>query len=125
LGSKAFSGVMHALIGLPDVHDTQCGFKFFTAAAARTIFSRQKIDGYMFDVEILSLAAQLGLRLKEVGVKWQDDGDSRYDPVSGTWRNAKELLRIRSLHRRRADAGQSHAVDVANGTLAAVGEEAR
>jgi dolichyl-phosphate beta-glucosyltransferase len=99
LGSRAFGVIMHAVVGLPDVRDTQCGFKFFTARAAREIFGRQRIDGYMFDVEILALADQLGLRVKEVGVSWQDDGDSRYDPIFGTIRNARELLRI-GYHRR-------------------------
>ena len=111
LGSRAFHAVMHALIGLADVRDTQCGFKFFTRDAAKTIFAHQRIDGYMFDVEILRLAKLLGYRVKEVGVRWHDDGDSRYSPVTGTVRNAKELLRIRRMEYpglpRRADAAQS------------------
>jgi dolichyl-phosphate beta-glucosyltransferase len=86
---------MRALVGLWGVGDTQCGFKFFQRNIARDLFARQKIDGYMFDVEILRLAAKSGYRIKEVGVRWGDDGDTRYDPVAGTWRNAKELLRIR------------------------------
>ena len=56
----------------------------------------------MFDVEILRLARRAGYRIKEVGVRWRDDGDSRYDPVAGTWKNLKDLLRIRfaAAHRR-------------------------
>ena len=38
--------------------DTQCGFKFFRRAAADDVFGRQRIDGYMFDVEILHLATE-------------------------------------------------------------------
>ena len=49
----------------------------------------------MFDVEILYLARQLGYRIKEVGVRWQDDGDSRSNLVGGTWRHARDLFRIR------------------------------
>jgi hypothetical protein len=49
----------------------------------------------MFDVEILHLAERLRYRLKEVGVRWQADGDSRLDLVSGNWRNFKDILRIR------------------------------
>ena len=97
VGSKVFAFGLRMVIGLWGIGDTQCGFKFFTREAARRIFSLQQIDGYMFDVEILRLARRLGFRLKEVGVRWQDDGDSRYNPVSGTWRNAKELLRIRFM----------------------------
>ncbi len=100
VGSKAFAAVMRALVGLRGVRDTQCGFKFFRAAAARDLFSRQQIDGYMFDVEILLMARRSGYRIKEVGVRWADDGDSRYDPVGGTLKNAKELLRIRFASRK-------------------------
>jgi dolichyl-phosphate beta-glucosyltransferase len=49
----------------------------------------------MFDVEILHLAEHLGYRIKEVGVRWRDDGDSRLRLVAGNWRNLVDLLRIR------------------------------
>jgi dolichyl-phosphate beta-glucosyltransferase len=97
MGSRAFHRIMQGLVGLSGICDTQCGFKFFTRDAARQIFSQQRIDGYMFDVEVLRLAKLLNLRVKEVGVRWRDDGDSRYDPIAGTWRNARELLRIRQM----------------------------
>ncbi len=83
------------LVGLWGVGDTQCGFKFFQRDIARDLFARQKIDGYMFNVEVLRLAVKSGYRIKEVGVRWRDDADSRYDAVGGTLRNARELLRIR------------------------------
>ncbi|MDB5291571.1 MAG: glycosyltransferase family 2 protein [Phycisphaerales bacterium] len=96
-GSRVFGSVVRGFIGLPKVRDTQCGFKFFTRAAARSLFSLQRIDGYMFDVEILRLCRLLNLRVQEIGVRWRDDGDSRYDPVRGTIKNARELLRIRRM----------------------------
>jgi dolichyl-phosphate beta-glucosyltransferase len=96
-GSAAFHVVMGTLLGLRDIRDTQCGFKFFQRDAAKTIFAHQRIDGYMFDVEVLRLARLMGYRIKEVGVRWRDDGDSRYSPLSGTIKNAKELLRIRLM----------------------------
>ena len=94
IGSKLFSIGMRAVTGLREVVDTQCGFKFFTRRAARDIFARRRIDGYMFDVEILRLAQTLNYRIKEVGIRWQDDGDSRLDLIAGNWRNAKDILRI-------------------------------
>lgn len=97
LGSKAFKWVMRGIVGLYGIGDTQCGFKFFQGPVAKDLFARQQIDGYMFDVEILRLARRLGYDIAEVGVRWQDDGDSRYDPVAGTLKNARELLRIRFM----------------------------
>jgi dolichyl-phosphate beta-glucosyltransferase len=103
LGSKVFAVLMHLIVGLWHVRDTQCGFKWFHPAVARDLFSRQRIDGYMFDVEVLHLAEQAGYPIKEVGVRWRDDGDSRLQLISGNWRNLVDLLRIR-FGRHRAPA---------------------
>lgn len=97
VGSKVFAWVMRGVVGLYGIQDTQCGFKFFSRKAAIDLFSRQQIDGYMFDVEVLRLAKLRGYRIKEVGVRWADDGDTRYNPILGTIRNARELLRIRFM----------------------------
>ena len=94
IGSRVFAFGMRTVTGVRSIADTQCGFKFFTRRAARDIFSRQRIDGYMFDVEILRLAQSLNYRIKEVGIRWRDDGDSRLDLVAGNWRNAKDILKI-------------------------------
>jgi dolichyl-phosphate beta-glucosyltransferase len=95
LGSLAFARVVHLLIGLKDVRDTQCGFKFFRGPVARDLFGRQRIDGYMFDVEILYLATRSGYRIREVGVRWRDDGDSRSKPVFDNFKYLKDILSIR------------------------------
>ena len=106
IGSRVFALGMRTVTGVKGITDTQCGFKFFTRAAARDIFSRQRIDGYMFDVEILRLAQVLGYRIREVGIRWQDDGDSRLDLVAGNWRNAKDILRIGLSRFKAPAAGQ-------------------
>lgn len=94
-GSRAFRLLRRAITGLSDFDDTQCGFKFFRRDAALRLFPLQKIDGYMFDVELLLLARDLGLKIREVPVRWRDDGDSRFDLVSGSLRDLGELIRIR------------------------------
>ena len=96
LGGKGFGLFMHAMVGLQGITDTQCGFKFFTRAAAREIFSRQQIDGYMFDVEILVLARQLGYGIQQVPIRWRDDGDSRLALLGGNLRNVIDIFRIRA-----------------------------
>jgi dolichyl-phosphate beta-glucosyltransferase len=100
IGSKGFGVFMHLAAGLWDISDTQCGFKFFQAGVARDLFSRQLIDGYMFDVEILFLARKLGYTIQQVPIRWRDDGDSRLDLISGNIRNFKDVLKIRYLHGR-------------------------
>ena len=100
LGGKGFGLFMHWAVGLEGITDTQCGFKFFTRPAAREIFSRQRIDGYMFDVEILVLARRLGYGIQQVPIRWRDDGDSRLALLSGNLRNVADIFRIRAGARR-------------------------
>ena len=104
LGSKGFAVFMHSAVGLKGIVDTQCGFKFFRGDVARHLFSCQQIDGYMFDVEILYLAQQLGYRIEEVPVRWRDDGDSRLQLLAGNLRNVQDILSIRWRHRAVASA---------------------
>jgi dolichyl-phosphate beta-glucosyltransferase len=94
-GSQIFGLGMHLTLGLWDIRDTQCGFKFFRGSVGRRLFAWQRIDGYMFDVEVLSLARLSGYRIKEIPVHWRDDGDSRLDLISGNWQNFVDILRIR------------------------------
>jgi dolichyl-phosphate beta-glucosyltransferase len=95
IGSKGFAVVMHAILGLDTIVDTQCGFKFFRRDVAIDLFGRQIIDGYMFDVEILSLAARSGYSIVQIPVTWRDDHDSRLRLFRGNLRNMADLLRIR------------------------------
>lgn len=59
------------------VLDTQCGFKAFTAEAARELFRELRAKGLCFDVEIILRARSLGMKVAEVPVEWKNDPDSR------------------------------------------------
>ena len=96
LGSRAFARFVHAVLGLDDIVDTQCGFKFFQRRAALELFGNQRIDGYMFDVEILCLAQRTGYRIAQVPITWRDDGESRLSLLGGNLRNVLDILRIRA-----------------------------
>ena len=99
IGSLGFLWFMQTVVGLPGINDTQCGFKFFQRDAAKEIFRRQKVDAYMFDVEILAIARRLGYRIEQVPIRWRDDADSRLDLVSGNLRNVRDIFRIGMEHR--------------------------
>ena len=94
VGSKIFKFAMQTLTGLYDISDTQCGFKFFQHDVAKELFRLQKVDGYMYDVEILMLAKRLGLKILEIPIRWRDDHDSRLNLVSGNLRNGLDLLKV-------------------------------
>ncbi|MBM3784028.1 MAG: glycosyltransferase family 2 protein [Acidobacteria bacterium] len=99
LGSKGFYVFVKAVVGLPGIRDSQCGFKFFRHDWAKKVFGLQKIDGYMYDVEILAIAQKLGARVAQVPIRWRDDADSRLELVAGNIQNVKDIFRIRSLVR--------------------------
>jgi dolichyl-phosphate beta-glucosyltransferase len=85
---------------VPGVRDTQCGFKAFTAQAARDLFRSARIDGWAFDLEVLALARRRGFSIREVGVEWTDDRRSRVNPVKDMIRVVREALTIRKNLRR-------------------------
>jgi glycosyltransferase involved in cell wall biosynthesis len=85
---------------VPGVRDTQCGFKAFTADAARDLFSRGWIDGWAFDLEILALAYRAGFAIAEVGIEWTDDRRSRINPLKDLWKVVREAMTIRKNLRR-------------------------
>lgn len=80
---------------VPGVRDTQCGFKAFTAPAARDLFARGRIDGWAFDLEILALARRRGYAIAEVAVTWTDDKRSRVDPWKDLVKVVREAMAIR------------------------------
>jgi dolichyl-phosphate beta-glucosyltransferase len=67
-------------VAVPDIRDTQCGFKCFRADTVRPLFRQLTIGGFAFDVELLFLARQRGLRICEIPVTWTFDTDSRVRP---------------------------------------------
>lgn len=97
---RLFNLLVQALL-LPGLSDTQCGFKLFTARAARAAFSVASLDGFSFDVEALYLARRLGLRIAEVPVIWRNDAATRVGLGGGAAAFA-DLVRIHLRARRGA-----------------------
>jgi dolichyl-phosphate beta-glucosyltransferase len=79
------------------IRDTQCGFKGFTASAAQQIFSRTKLDGFIFDVEVLYVARKLGLEIEEIAVEWYNDARSTVT-LSHARNIIGEMMTIKKLH---------------------------
>jgi len=97
LSGRAFNLVMRMVTGLP-FRDTQCGFKLYRADAARQIFTRQKQEGFSFDVEDLLIAKKLGLRAVEVPVRWANVEGTKVRLSQGIM-SFLDLVKIRMDHR--------------------------
>jgi glycosyltransferase involved in cell wall biosynthesis len=71
--SAPLGNVVIRAVGVPGIRDTQNGFKALNAGAAKAIFSRSRIEGFGFDVEVLALARMLGYRIGIIPVHWAFD----------------------------------------------------
>jgi dolichyl-phosphate beta-glucosyltransferase len=91
---RLFNGVVQRL-ALPGIEDSQCGFKMFTAAAVQRIFPLVTIDGWAFDVEVLTIARAQRLQVVEVPIEWHYRSESQVSMVRDSLGMLRELLRIR------------------------------
>jgi dolichyl-phosphate beta-glucosyltransferase len=84
-------------------HDLFCGFKLWRADAAVAAYSRLRLDGWVFDAEVLALARALGYRLREVGIAWSDREGSRLSMPRVIVPVVRDLLAARAHVRREAE----------------------
>jgi len=87
LGLRLMLGLRHK--------DTQCGFKAFNRRAIDTVFTRQRIERWGFDPELLFLADEFRLKTTEVPVEWAHDHRSKIHPVRDGLRICMEVVKIR------------------------------
>jgi dolichyl-phosphate beta-glucosyltransferase len=93
--AKAY-GLLTKSLALYGIRDTQCGFKLFTSDFARTVVTRLSSSSAIFDIELLMIATQQQMHVREVGVEWIHDLESRiqYD-LKKSIAIFFELLRIK------------------------------
>ena len=94
LMGRVFNLVVQVLL-VRGMIDTQCGFKLMTGDAARRIFARQRINSFSFDVEMILIAKRIGLKVKEVPVRWINSRASRVHPVVDSTEMLLDLFRIK------------------------------
>jgi dolichyl-phosphate beta-glucosyltransferase len=95
LTGRVYNFLIRALI-LPELQDTQCGFKCFQASVAEDIFPYQTLTGWSFDVELLAIARRRGYTIVEIGIPWYYTSGSKVNVLRDSWRMFLDLLTIRS-----------------------------
>jgi dolichyl-phosphate beta-glucosyltransferase len=83
------------LVVLRGIHDSQCGFKVFTAEAAVACFEPLQTMRFGFDAEVLVRAKAHGWKIAEVPVRWHHVEASRVNSVRDSSRMLWDLLRLR------------------------------
>lgn len=107
LMAKGMMVLRSVIVGLPDIIDTQCGFKAFKNDVGKRIFTKMSDihHGYKvvsgssvvagFDVEALFLAERMGYKIKEVPVEWLYVETRRVSPIKDSLDALSYLLQIR------------------------------
>lgn len=105
--AKGMMVLRSAIVGLPEIRDTQCGFKLFTHKSAMDVFEKVKLShgGFKtigrssvtagFDIELLFVAKNKGYKIKEVPVDWLYVETRRVSPLKDSVEGFFELFKIR------------------------------
>lgn len=98
LASAAFAWVVRWAFRLP-YRDTQCGAKVFRREAVERLLPVLSSRDFLFDVDLLAAARDLGFHLVEVPTVWIERRGSRLRLVREAERTLASVLRL-WLHRR-------------------------
>jgi len=93
---RSFNKVVQ--LAVPGIDDTQCGFKIFSAGAAKEIFSQCILDKFAFDVESLYIARKLGYRISEVPIRWSHKEGSKVNMLRDGTKMLLDLVTIYRTH---------------------------
>jgi dolichyl-phosphate beta-glucosyltransferase len=93
LVSLVFQKVSQWLI--PDIEDTQCGFKLFPAHAYRLFADLQLEKGFAADLEYLMMAETYGFYVEERGVSWTNMAGSKVNVWIDSWKMLLAMFRIK------------------------------
>ena len=98
LVAAIFARVVRRLFGLA-YFDTQCGAKVIRRGAARRIVPLLSSRDFVFDVDLLATAGELGYRVAEVPTVWLDKDGSRLSTGRDSLRMAASLALLWLRHR--------------------------
>jgi hypothetical protein len=94
VGSRVINLFGYAVL-LGSFRDTQCGLKGFRSDVGRFLFSRMRIDGFAFDIELLHLVERHELSLAQVPVAVSHSDRSTVRVARDAVRLVGDLFRIR------------------------------
>jgi dolichyl-phosphate beta-glucosyltransferase len=94
IGGRVLNLIIRIIL-LPDIKDTQCGFKLFSERAVKEIFPKLRLNRFSFDLEVLFLAKAFGYRIKEVPIEWENSPHSTVNPVKDGLKLLLDALKIK------------------------------
>ncbi len=97
--SRGYVAIIRATFPHLKITDAQCGFKALNRKAVDLIVPRIENRMWFFDTELLILAHQAGLKIRELPVHWVEDRDTKVKIVSTAMEDIRGLLRMRFRRR--------------------------
>jgi glycosyltransferase involved in cell wall biosynthesis len=107
---RMFNKLIHLILPMGDIEDTQCGFKAFRTEVAHDVFGRLKVYGDVtefsvpftgaFDVEVLYIAMLRSYRIRTIPVTWTYFETTRISALRDSYKMARDTWRIRRAHRK-------------------------
>ena len=94
LMTRTFGLVVAGAVDLP-LSDTQCGFKAFHGSVAKLLFHGGQVDGFAFDIEVLTRASRLGLETAEVPIRWTEMAGSKVRVIKDSFKMLFDVGRTR------------------------------
>jgi glycosyltransferase involved in cell wall biosynthesis len=94
VGSRAVNLLTRVVLS-ETYSDTQCGLKGFRGDVAHRVFSKTRVDGMGFDIEVLFLAERWGLSVTEIPVHVAYSERSSVHVARDGWRLVRDLILIR------------------------------
>jgi len=102
---RVFNLIVRVLL-LPELQDTQCGFKMFRRDVARVVLDRSQLYREpasdvrgprvtAFDVELLVVARRMGYQIRSIPVAWTYGTQSKVNPVRDTLSNLTDVLVVK------------------------------
>ena len=85
----------HVIVFEKAVVDSQCGFKCFSREVTKEVFSRSRVDGGMFDVEVFFIMHRLGIPVYYQPVHWVNKAGSRINMLRCMLLDPIDLVAIR------------------------------
>ncbi len=87
---------------LKNIQDTQCGFKLFDREKVTPLLALAHVNRYAFDIELLVIAQENKLRIKEVPVEWHHDELSKINISKAVFEVLSNILLIKKNQLSRA-----------------------
>ena len=97
--SRGYVALIRATFPRLRITDAQCGFKALNRKAVDLIVPKIENRMWFFDTELLILAQQAGLKIRELPVCWVEDRDTKVKIVSTAMEDIRGLLRMRFRRR--------------------------